>query len=75
MSDNTHERYDIPNADILSVDVWAEDAVSDSLVCAECGAPLRSGVLVCDSCRTPVPACTGSCSSCGPPVCVGDKRP
>ena len=66
---DSHERYDIPNADILSEDVWAEENAEG---CPECGESLLGTVDRCPACGARVDVCSGSCSSCGARVCVGD---
>ena len=67
-----HERYSIPNADVLFEDVWAEeDAPAEN--CPECGTGLDGAVSSCPSCGSRVDVCTGSCSSCGARVCVKGK--
>jgi len=72
MSDDArHERYNIPNADILSEDVWAED---DASTCAGCGADLDGAKWRCPSCGQWLENCSGSCASCPLPRCVGGKR-
>ena len=72
--DERHERYAIPDADVLFEDVWAEDEKGLGAVCASCGAPMTPSSITCAACGTPAAVCTGSCSSCGSPVCVGEKR-
>jgi len=74
MKKKQHERYDIPNADILSVNVWAEEFEAHPNACASCGSTIPTGMLVCESCGAPAATCFGSCPSCGSPICVGDKR-
>jgi hypothetical protein len=71
--DNRDERYDIPNADILDVDVWAEEDPPTAPQCAECGAPLK-GRPYCRACGAPAPVCSGVCGACFSKKCVGGKR-
>jgi hypothetical protein len=67
------ERYDIPNADILFEDVWAEEDPPAATQCAECGAAL-GGRAYCRACGAPAPVCSGVCGACMSRTCVGGKR-
>jgi hypothetical protein len=70
--DERHERYSIPNADILFEDVWAEE--SDDASCPACGRALAAGAARCVSCGESIAICIGSCSSCVSPHCVGSPQ-
>jgi hypothetical protein len=70
-----HERYDIPHADVLDEDVWAdEDESVRALKCVECGAEL-GGSTTCPSCGTLAPMCSGVCGACSITPCEGRDKP
>ncbi len=80
--DPRHERFDIPNADILSEDVWAEEGgvTADSKLsnastatgarCPRCGASVDPNAIRCPECERKLPQCSGSCSMCGHEICL-----
>jgi len=69
--ERTHERYDIPNADVLFEDTWAEDEVG--AVCPACRRRVPGGREVCPACGVALEACGRSCASCGLKTCVGGQ--
>ena len=66
-----HERYNIPNADVLFEDTWAEEDELD--VCPKCGRSAE-GALICPDCGSAMPVCSGVCGACSSAECVGGKR-
>lgn len=64
-----HERYQIPHADALFFDTWAEPNV-----CPNCGRELDAGATSCPACWQWIGECGGSCPGCPSPKCVGGRR-
>lgn len=65
-----NERYDIPHADILFEDVWAEAGCA----CPSCQRDVKESDVRCPACGQWLDRCHGSCASCGSPRCVGGER-
>jgi hypothetical protein len=64
------ERFDVPGAEILNIDTWADVAET----CPACGVTVGKSATQCPTCGQWLERCSGSCPSCASPRCVGGKR-
>jgi hypothetical protein len=63
------ERFNVPGADILSQNTWADEPET----CPACGLEVDSGQSRC-TCGQWLERCNGSCPSCASPKCISGRR-
>lgn len=64
------ERFNVPGADILSHDTWADEPER----CPNCDRELSGDRAQCPGCGQWLERCGRSCPSCASPRCVGGLR-